>query len=242
MAQSDSFYRRVALSSHPLARALRGIYRGANRFSVPAPRLLVRPLLALFLAARGLYHYLARVFVCEPLFKAYCTHYGRNLHTGVFVHWVQGRGNLIVGDEVLVDGRCSFTFAVRYAENPTLRIGDHVRIGHNSSFTVGREITIGNHCLIASGVQMFDSPGHPTDPLARKAGEPARLADVRPIHIEDGVWIGRNVIIFPGVTIGEGSVVATGAVVMSNVPPAVVVAGNPARPIARLDGGHREDR
>jgi acetyltransferase-like isoleucine patch superfamily enzyme len=155
---------------------------------------------------------------------------------------VQGRGRLVIGDDVLVDGKCSFTFAVRYTKDPTLRIGDHVRIGHNSAFTVGREITIGSHCLIASGVQMFDSPGHSTDPAARKAGEPARFEDVRPIRIEDGAWIGRNAVIFPGVTVGVGSVVATGSVVMSNVPPAVVVAGNPARQIARVGAEEREAR
>ncbi|MFY7781659.1 MAG: DapH/DapD/GlmU-related protein, partial [Tagaea sp.] len=67
--------------------------------------------------------------------------------------------------------------------------------------------------LIAGNVQMFDSPGHAMDPAGRKAGQPARIEDVLPIVIEDNVWIGRNAIIFPGVRIGEGSVVAMGTVV-----------------------------
>jgi chloramphenicol O-acetyltransferase type B len=52
--------------------------------------------------------------------------------------------------------------------------------------------------------------------------------------IEDNVWIGRNAIIFPGVRIGEGSVVAMGTVVMNSIPPNTVVAGNPARQIRSL--------
>jgi acetyltransferase-like isoleucine patch superfamily enzyme len=186
------------------------------------------------LAIRGLYYFIARVFVCEPLFKAYCTQYGRNLRTGVFLHWVQGKGRILIGDNVLIDGKCSFSFAVRYSANPTLTIGDNTGIGHLCAFTVAKQITIGKHCRIASQVQMFDSPGHPNDPALRLTGAPAPDEDVRPIVIEDNVWIGSRAIIFPGVTIGEGSVVAMGAVVMSNVPPRTLVAGNPARQLRSL--------
>jgi acetyltransferase-like isoleucine patch superfamily enzyme len=52
--------------------------------------------------------------------------------------------------------------------------------------------------------------------------------------IRDNVWIGTNSTIFPGVEIGENSVVAYGSVVMTNVPANVVVAGNPARQITKL--------
>jgi len=230
----STLYQRLALSDHPVARSLRTARSFVSGFSLPAPRWFFRPLLAVFLALRVLYYFLIRVFVCEPFFKTYCTEYGRNLHTGVFIHWVKGRGKLIVGDDVIIDGKCAFIFALRYTENPTLRIGNRVGIGHNSIFTIGREITIGNHVMIGGKVEMFDSPGHPTDPVLRRAGSPALPEDVKPIHIEDDAWIGSGAVIFPGVTIGRGSVVARGAIVMSNVPPYVVVAGSPARQIARL--------
>jgi acetyltransferase-like isoleucine patch superfamily enzyme/acyl carrier protein len=210
------------------------VYYSINNFSIPAPRWIFLPLLAIFLTLRRIYYFLVRVFICEPFFKAYCTQFGHNVHTGVFIHWFQGRGRLIVGNDVIVDGKCNFTFAVRYSDNPTLRIGDHVKIGHRTSFTVGRDVTIGNYVMIASGAEIFDTPGHPTDPALRRAGSPALPSDVRPISIEDNVWIGRDARIFPGMTIGKGSVVAEGAQVMSNVPPYAIVAGNPARQIARL--------
>lgn len=224
----------LAASEHPAARAARAARRGVHRFTLPAPRLLVRPALVAFLTARSLYYFAARTLVCEPLFKAYCTRYGRRVRTGVFIHWVQGKGDLILGDDVLIDGKCSFTFAARFADRPTLEIGDRSGIGHNGTFSVGKRITIGRDCRIASGVWIFDSNGHPADPEARLAGLPPDPDEVRPVTIGDNVWIGARSIIFPGVTVGEGSIVSAGAVVMSDVTPNTVVAGNPARRVAAL--------
>jgi acetyltransferase-like isoleucine patch superfamily enzyme len=65
-------------------------------------------------------------------------------------------------------------------------------------------------------------------------GMPAADEDVRPIAIGNNVWIGHRATVFPGVSIGDGSVVAMGAVVMSNVPPNTLVAGNPARQVRSL--------
>jgi acetyltransferase-like isoleucine patch superfamily enzyme len=227
-------YRTLALSDHWFWRTLRSLRRKVLNFSLPLPRLVLIPFVSLFLVARSVYYFIARVFFCEPFFKFYCTRYGKNLHTGVYFHWVQGKGELLIGDNVVVDGKCSFTFAVRYSPRPTLIIGDNTGIGHHSRFTVGNSITIGSHCRIASGVWLLDSPGHPLDPALRMAGHPAPKEDVRPVVIEDKVWIGSGALIMPGVTIGTGSVVSAGAVVMNSVPANVLVAGNPARQIRVL--------
>jgi acetyltransferase-like isoleucine patch superfamily enzyme len=74
------------------------------------------------------------------------------------------------------------------------------------------------------------------DPIARMADSPGANDEVKPIAIEDKVWIGERAIIMPGVTIGQGSIVASGAVVMMDVPPNTMVAGNPARQLRRLTG------
>jgi acetyltransferase-like isoleucine patch superfamily enzyme len=192
------------------------------------------PLLGIFLLARTTYFFIARVFFCEPFFKAYCTAYGRNLHTGVFLHWIQGRGELIVGDNVLIDGKCSISFAARYSARPGLIIGDNTGIGHGCSFTIGKQIRIGKHCRIAGNVMFLEAPGHPSDPVERRAGLPAPDNEVRPIIVEDNVWIGGRAIIMPGVTIGRDSIVASGSVIMSDVPPNTLVAGNPARQVRSL--------
>ncbi|HEU4686775.1 MAG TPA: DapH/DapD/GlmU-related protein [Vicinamibacterales bacterium] len=222
----------LSRSDHRLAHVARRTRRFVSTFTLPAVSgRLARPALWLFLAVRGVAFYLYRVFVCEPLFKASCRSCGRGVRTDVYIHWIQGRGNLIVGDDVLMDGKCSITFAARYASDPTLTIGDHSGIGHGCRFSIGKRITIGRHCRIASDVWMFDSSGHPLDAEARRAGLAAADADVRPITIGDNVWIGGRAIIHPGVTIGDHAVISAGAVVMNDVPPSAVVAGNPARAV-----------
>lgn len=227
-----SVFRQLATSDHPTARFARRSYRGIARFSLPAPRVLFVPVLYLVLFLREVYYFVARVFFCEPLFKAYCASYGKGVRTGPFLHWVDGRGRIVLGDDVLVDGKCNFGFAARFAEAPTLTIGSHTGIGHNCSFAVGKAITIGEHCRIGQDVLMFDSSGHPSDPAARLAGAPPDPESVKPIVIERNVWIGRGAVIFPGVTIGENSVVAAHAVVLASVPANSLVIGNPARRMA----------
>jgi len=224
----------IATSDHWLARALRRAYVGFWSFSLPIPHVITRALLILFLTARGTYYWCFRVLVAEPLFKAYCRSYGRNLRTDVFIHWIQGRGDIVVGNDVLIDGKCSITFAARFASTPTLTIGDGTGIGHGCILTIAKSISIGRNCRIAQGVWMFDSPGHPSDPGARLDNRPPSDAEIKPILIEDNVWLGGRSVVFPGVTVGEGSIVAASAVVTSDVPPYSIVAGNPARRIGTL--------
>jgi acetyltransferase-like isoleucine patch superfamily enzyme len=142
----------------------------------------------------------------------------------------------LLGDDVTMDGCVDIHFAARFVERPTLTIGDRTGIGHTCCFTVGKSITVGNDCRIAGGVWIFDSNGHPTDPEARRRGDTVSTDEVKPVVIEDNVWIGRGSIVHPGVRIGRDSIVSAGSVVMSDVPPGTVVAGNPARKIAGVGG------
>jgi acetyltransferase-like isoleucine patch superfamily enzyme len=230
----SSLHRRIALGTSGPARLARHVYRGIHGFSLPAPRWFFRPLLAAFVLAREAWTWGLRVFVAEPFFKAYCTSYGKRLHTGKDIHWVMGRGRLDVGDDVLIDGKCGFAFGARHSDEPTLTIGDHTKIGHACRFTVSKRITIGSYCRIAGGTTIIDSSGHPSDPETRKLGHPPTADEVKPVTIGDNVWIGMNALVLPGVTIGEGSIVSAASVVQGDVPPYTVVAGNPARRIATL--------
>lgn len=81
---------------------------------------------------------------------------------------------------------------------------------------------------------MFDSAGHPSDPQARLDNLAPSDSEVKPIEIGNNVWIGGRAVIFPGITVGEGSVVSACAVVTTDVPPYSIVAGNPARRIGTL--------
>jgi acetyltransferase-like isoleucine patch superfamily enzyme len=105
-------------------------------------------------------------------------------------------------------------------------------------------IEIGRFATISWNVILMDSYRLPVDPDARRpllvsaarAGRwplEAHCAP-RPVKLHDNVWLGFDVCVLPGVTIGEGSVVGARSVVASDVPPYTVVAGNPARPIREL--------
>lgn len=228
-------YRFLALSQHPAARAARALRRAVLDVGLPAPHAVTRPALWVYLAGRSAIHFVRRVLIAEPLFKAYCTSYGRGVRTGIFVQWVQGNGRLVVGDGVRLWGQASFVFATRFSERPTLVIGDHTSIGHGVSITVGREVRIGRYCHVAGYSRIFDSSGHPADPAKRLANFPPDPDEVKPIVIGDNVWIGQGAVIFPGVTIGDGAVVATASVVTASVPANTLVAGYPARRIKALE-------
>jgi maltose O-acetyltransferase len=93
---------------------------------------------------------------------------------------------------------------------------------------VGR-ITIGADCQIGPGVH-FLTPTHSLDPELRKAQWEA----AQPITLADNVWLGGGVILCPGVSIGENTVVGAGSVVTKDLPADVLAVGNPARVIREL--------
>lgn len=90
-------------------------------------------------------------------------------------------------------------------------------------------IAIGEHCQIGPRAQLL-TPTHPLDPELRRAG----WEYAAPITIEDNVWLGGGVIVCPGVTIGEDTVVGAGAVVTRDLPSGVVAVGVPARVLREI--------
>ena len=198
MSSMQSIRQRIATSEHPVAVGLRATRSILGRFSLPAPRLLVLPYLWLFLALRGLVFFVRRVFIAEPLFKAYCTRVGKRVTTGIYVPWIQGKGELLVGEDVRVRGELAITFAARFTNSPRLEIGAGTDIAHDCRIVVGKAVTIGARVEIGGGVTIRDSGGHPADPALRAAGAPPDEADVKPVRIHDNVWIGSNVLVLPG--------------------------------------------
>jgi acetyltransferase-like isoleucine patch superfamily enzyme len=109
-----------------------------------------------------------------------------------------------------------------------ITVGRAVFIGHQCAFTGHGAIDIADEVMIAHKVNLITG-SHPVEPDDRR-----RYITAEPIAIETNVWIGAAATILPGVTIGANAVVAAGAVVTNDVPPATVVAGNPARIIRRM--------
>jgi maltose O-acetyltransferase len=93
----------------------------------------------------------------------------------------------------------------------------------------GCPIHIGDNCMLAPGVHIYTAT-HPLDADARNSG--AEYG--KPVTMGNNVWIGGRAIINPGVTIGDNAVVASGAVVVKDVPANAVVGGNPAKIIKML--------
>lgn len=108
-----------------------------------------------------------------------------------------------------------------------ISIGKNVFINHACSFLDMGGITIEDDVLIGPKVNLI-TENHPLDPGDRKA------LLTKPIIIKRNAWIGAGATILPGVTIGENSVVAAGAVVSRDVPPNVVVGGVPAKIIRSI--------
>jgi carbonic anhydrase/acetyltransferase-like protein (isoleucine patch superfamily) len=100
-----------------------------------------------------------------------------------------------------------------------LEIGANTYVNDGSRIAVMRQITIGKNCAISWGVTMIDDDGHGFGPPPYSA----------PVLVEDNVWIGCNVTVLKGVTIGEGSAVAAGSVVTRSCPRRSLVGGVPAR-------------
>ena len=112
-----------------------------------------------------------------------------------------------------------------------LKVGKNTYIGENNNIRVAAtEIKIGDYCMISQMVSLISSNHKiPTrEGTIRDAGLDTTKTG---ITIGNDVWIGCNVIVLPGVTIGNGAVVAAGSVVTRDVPEYALVAGNPAKVI-----------
>ena len=109
-------------------------------------------------------------------------------------------------------------------------IGSGCAFSNNITIVATDSITIGDLCLIGDQVMIMDSDFHRLNPKER-----AQPAEPMAVRIGNNVWLGSRVMVLKGATIGDNSVVAAGAIVVSEVPPNTLVAGIPARIIRTLD-------
>ena len=109
------------------------------------------------------------------------------------------------------------------------RIGNNVFVNHGCSFLDLGGITIEDDVLIGPQVKLV-TENHPVDPSNRKS------LDLKSIVVKKNAWIGAGAVILPGVTIGENSIVAAGAVVTQDVPSNTIVGGVPAKHIKNIAG------
>ena len=172
--------------------------------------------------------------------------------------------NVILGDDAYVETSFSFYLyrseaevGVRIGRGASTYLGTMFDVGprgrvslgdfalvHGARIICDQEIEIGDYALVSWNVVLMDSYRVPIDPTERRSElervprRAARYIDAevaaRPIRIGKNVWIGFESCVLPGVTIGEGSIVGARSVVVEDVPPYTIVAGNPARVIRRI--------
>lgn len=118
-------------------------------------------------------------------------------------------------------------FHCDYGKN--IEVGENFFANYNFTVLDVAKVTIGNNVFIAPNVAIYTA-GHPVHYEMRNT----MLEYGIPITIGDNCWIGGNVVICPGVNIGEGSVIGAGAVVTKDIPPNVIAAGNPCKVIREI--------
>jgi acetyltransferase-like isoleucine patch superfamily enzyme len=113
-----------------------------------------------------------------------------------------------------------------------LRIGDHCGLT-GAVVVAARQVEIGSRVLLGANCTVTDTDFHPLDPFERQRDILAGAS--APVIIEDDVFIGMHSLILKGVTVGAGSVIGAGSVVTHDVPPGVIVGGNPARIVKAMN-------
>lgn len=171
---------------------------------------------------------------------------GRNfLVQGIPRFLIRGKAeNISIGDNVTflgdVDIRnredgaiqigdgCRIDHGVRLvaARKAVLRLGEKTEIGAYSLFNCGASVTLGRKCMV-SGFVHFQSSNHGTRRGIDIKDQPHTYA---PIDVGDDVWVGANVTVLPGVSIGNGAILGAKAVVTENVASNTIVVGIPAKP------------
>lgn len=114
-----------------------------------------------------------------------------------------------------------------------IETGENFFMNMNCVILDGAKVTFGDNVFVAPGCGFYTA-GHPLDAERRNAG----LEYALPIRIGNNVWIGAQVCVLPGVTIGDNTVIGAGSVVTKDIPSGVLAAGNPCRvirPITEAD-------
>ncbi len=133
-----------------------------------------------------------------------------------------------IGNNCRLEHNIYFHYDGIYSAGQSICIGDNVFIGNNTEFNISDKIIIGNNCLIAAGCRFIDH----NHGLEKKSLMRNQIAPKQKINLENDVWLGCNVVVLMGVSIGEGVVVAAGSVVTKSIPPYEIWGGVPAKKIS----------
>jgi lipopolysaccharide O-acetyltransferase len=131
-----------------------------------------------------------------------------------------------IGDSVFV-GAGSWLQVLDDGPDVALELGDGTSIAGNCVLSAARSVRLGSQVLLARNVYVSDHI-HAYSDVARAVLEQG-VERIQAVVIEDGAWLGQNVVICPGVRIGRGAVVGANSVVIEDVPDHSLAVGAPAR-------------
>jgi acetyltransferase-like isoleucine patch superfamily enzyme len=244
MGLVDSLTLKIKRGETPFYRTLSKLIRSLLYANVPVPAPLKPVFAAMYEFHMTVFHgiRMLRVYVYwQPLFRSRCTSVGKNLHLTLFPR-VRRRPVIRLGNNVKLYGELEIVGAGR-PDECELVVGDAVQIGHRVTILIGNRVTIEEGAGISSECYISDVEAIPHEFLD-PATPPLSPEEAKPVRICARAWIGRGSAILKGVTIGEGALITSGSVVVSDVPPFCVAMGNPARVVVRHNfpsPGRKED-
>lgn len=221
-------------SDNPYARSLFTQLKKIANFELPAPKFIFSPLYALFRVLQAAFASFTRILFWTPLLKGRLQKVGRNLNLYGGLPYISGPLDIQLGDNCRVSGQSTFTGRSCAKETPVLLVGNNIDIGWMTTIAVGSRVELGDNVRIAGRALLAGYPGHPLDPKGRAAGLPEKDEQVGDIIIENDVWLATGVSVMAGVRIGQGTIVAAGSVVTSDLPPMVLAGGIPAKVIRTI--------
>lgn len=135
-----------------------------------------------------------------------------------------------VGENVWIepDFRCEF--------GKNITIGDNVYINFGCIILDCSEVTIGSHTLLGPNIGLY-AANHSTDATERINGG----CYGKPIHIGNNVWLGGDVKVLQGVTIGDNTIIGAGSIVTKDIPDNVIAVGNPCKVIRKITEEDKTD-
>ncbi len=143
--------------------------------------------------------------------------------------------NIFVGKHCMVGPFCRLETYPQYGNRtsePCLTIGDHSSLQHAVHVYCAEKVSIGKGVLIASGCMITDND-HGIDPEGDLYVHQALKA--KPTTIEDYVWLGENVCVLAGASIGKRSIIGANSVVKGSIPSYTIAAGNPAKVLKKYN-------
>jgi acetyltransferase-like isoleucine patch superfamily enzyme len=138
-----------------------------------------------------------------------------------------GERRIAIGSDVFVGPDCWLQTLDEGGDDVALWIGDGTNIAGNCVISAVSHVRLGAKVLLARNVYISDHIHAYEDPATAVLDQ--GVARVAPVDIEDGAWLGQNVVVCPGVRIGRGAVVGANAVVVDDVPEYSLAVGAPAR-------------